>query len=89
MRIERCNQRLCAVNTWVDPSADGEKAGDYLVLDVKPEGAAAYAGKAFDPQRQKTFDIHIQTGEASMTTRGCVFGFLCKDMQWTRIGAAN
>jgi len=85
VRIEPCGQRLCAINTWIKPGVGDEKVGDRLVLDVLPAGASAFKGKAFDPKRNLTFTFHMDVGDRSMTTRGCmVAGLVCKDVNWTR-----
>lgn len=85
VRIEPCGQKLCAINTWIRPGVGDEKVGDRLVLDVAPAGPSAFKGKAFDPKRNLTFNFHMDVGERSMTTRGCVVaGLVCKGMNWTR-----
>ena len=90
VRIERCPQGFCAVNTWIKEGTPDEKVGDYLVMKVAPDGPTSLAGDAYDPQRKMSYRIHIRTGDKSMTTTGCVWGLLCKDMNWSRIeGAAE
>ncbi len=90
VKIERCEQALCAINTWIRPGADDEKVGDRLVLNVAPKGPTTWTGEAWDPQRKKSFKIRIETGEHEMTTHGCVLlGLLCKDMNWTRLETAS
>ena len=86
VRVERCGSDLCAVNTWIRPGTDGEKAGDKLVMSVAPLGAGRWTGTAFDPQRDLSYRLTMTVRDASMTTRGCVLaGLLCKDMGWTRL----
>lgn len=90
VRIEPCGAALCAINTWIKPGTDDEKVGDRLVLTVSPQSPALLVGQAYDPKRQKTFRISIQTGDTAMTTRGCVVaGLICQDMHWRRQGAGE
>mgnify|MGYP000140797147 CR=1 FL=1 len=85
VRIDNCGSDLCAVNTWIKPGTKGEKAGDKLVMSVKPSGGGVYEGQASDPQRNLTYKLKITTGSNSMTTRGCVLaGIVCKSVSWSR-----
>lgn len=89
VRIEKCDKALCAINTWIKPGTPDEKPGDKLVLTISPAGPDLLTGEAWDPQRNTTFRISVETGERQMTTRGCVLaGLLCKDMNWTRLDQA-
>lgn len=85
VRIEPCGQSLCAINTWVKDTSNGEQVGHRLVMSVKPEGGQRMTGTAFDPQRDRTYNITIDYSAASMSTRGCILGVLCKTVSWTRI----
>lgn len=86
VRIERCGDDICAVNTWIREGTSGEKAGDRLVMTVAPSGAGRWTGTAFDPQRDLDYRLTMTVGEERMTTRGCVVaGLICKDMGWTRL----
>jgi len=59
------------------------------MLNASPARPNTFAGHAFDPQRNLTHVIRIETGERRMTTQGCIFaGILCKSMNWTRLGPA-
>ena len=51
VRIAPCGGSVCAVNTWVSGSVDGEKVGDRLVMRVSLKSDQVLAGTAFDPQR--------------------------------------
>lgn len=86
VKVERCGADLCATNTWVREGTKGEKAGDVLVMSVKPDDPAHWSGTAFDRQRDMTYRMTLNVGETSMTTEGCVLaGIVCKEMDWTRI----
>ena len=86
VRIERCGADLCAINTWIREGTGDEKAGDKLVMSVKPAGIGRWSGTAFDPQRDMSYRLTMTVHETTMTTRGCIVaGLLCKDMGWTRL----
>lgn len=86
VKVERCGADLCATNTWIRAGTKGEKAGDVLVMSVKPENPSLWSGTAFDRQRDMTYRMTLNVGDKNMTTRGCVLaGIVCKDMGWTRL----
>lgn len=85
VKIDRCGQSMCAVNTWVKDPSQGEKVGDRLVMTVSPKAEGKLSGTAFDPQRNLTYRIDINVAEQKMKTRGCVLGgILCKSVGWTK-----
>lgn len=85
VKIAKCGAAFCAVNTWVKDSAQGEKVGDRLVMNVRPKSEGKLSGTAFDPQRNLTYRIDISVADQSMKTRGCVLGgILCKSVGWTK-----
>jgi uncharacterized protein (DUF2147 family) len=88
VRIAPCGEAVCATNVWVnDPSGD-EKVGDKLILKVRPAGANAVTGTAFDPKRNINLSFEMQVEPQRMTTKGCVLGgFLCKSVAWTKLGS--
>ncbi|MGR6468122.1 DUF2147 domain-containing protein [Rhizobium sp. PAMB 3182] len=86
VKIEKCGGDLCAVNVWIKPGTSGESVGDRLVMDVEPVADGRYEGRASDPKRGLTYNITINAGSSSMTTRGCVLGkLLCKSVSWSRL----
>lgn len=86
VRIAPCGENICATNTWIKPGTPREKAGDQLIMDIKPDAAGGYSGTAFDPQRDKSYRLSITISGNSMTTKGCIVaGLLCKGINWTRI----
>ncbi len=88
VKIAPCGKDVCATNTWIRPGTRKEKTGDRLVMTIQPSGEGAYAGSAFDPQRNLTYKISVNINGDSMTTRGCIVaGLLCKGVNWTRIGS--
>lgn len=83
--IAPCGEALCATNTFIKDTSEGEAVGDKLVMNVKPSGAGKLAGKAYDPKRERSYSITITFDDASMSTRGCIIGVLCKTVQWSRL----
>lgn len=83
--VTRCGQAYCATNVWIRDPASGEKVGDVLVMNVKPESDVVLTGTAYDPQRKLHLSATVSVDGDRMTTRGCIFaGMLCKDMDWSR-----
>ena len=86
VRLAQCGENICATNTWIKPGTPSEKAGDVLVMKVKPVSDTEYAGSAFDPQRDMTYKITMTLNGDSMTTKGCILGgLLCKGVNWSKI----
>ena len=86
VRVERCGADLCAINTWIREGTRHEKAGDKLIMSVKPDEPGHWSGTAFDPQRDMTYRMTLEVGGRAMVTHGCVLaGIVCKEMDWTRI----
>ncbi|MBS4084825.1 MAG: DUF2147 domain-containing protein [Rhizobiales bacterium] len=84
--VVRCGQSYCATNIWIRDGTAGEKVGDVLVMNVKPQSGAVLAGSAYDPQRKLNLSATVSISGDRMTTRGCVLaGMLCKSMNWTRV----
>jgi uncharacterized protein (DUF2147 family) len=55
-------------------------------MTIKPGPNGAYAGTAFDPQRDMTYKLLVTVQGDKMTTKGCIVaGLLCKGIDWTRI----
>ncbi len=87
VKIERCGENLCAINTWIRSGVTGEHVGDKLVMSVKPNGGKL-AGTAFDPQRKLSLTLTVDVADQRLTTNGCVLGgIICTKMGWTRLSA--
>lgn len=85
VRIARCGDALCAINTWIRDPASNEHIGDRLVMKVTGNGSSM-VGTAYDPQRKLSYSLEINYGQSSMQTRGCVLaGIVCKSISWTRV----
>ena len=88
VKVERCGDNICAVNTWVREGTKGEKAGDILVMSVRPDDSGGWSGTAFDRQRDLTYRMTLKVDDKRMTTEGCVLaGVICKEMGWTRLAS--
>jgi uncharacterized protein (DUF2147 family) len=86
VQIAPCGGAICAINTWIKPGVTDEKIGDKLVMNVRPSGAAAMSGAAFDPQRNLNYRLKISFSATRMNTRGCLFaGLVCRNVGWTRL----
>jgi len=89
VRIAPCGSNTCTINTWIKPGTPREKAGDRLVMTIRPADDS-YSGTAFDPQRDMTSRITVVVRRERMTTRGCIVtGLLCKSINWTRMNAGD
>ncbi len=86
VRVAPCGSDICATNTWIKPGTPSERAGDKLVMTIKPSEDGIYSGKAFDPQRDLSYRITVKVEGDRMSTRGCVIaGLICRGVDWTRI----
>lgn len=86
VQIAPCGSDICAINTWIKPGTPKEKAGDKLVMSIKPTSDGEYSGTAFDPQRDLTYKLTVSVKGDTMTTKGCVLaGIVCKGIEWSRI----
>jgi len=84
--IEACDERFCAVSTWIKDPGNGEAVGDRLVMTLQPRDPVRLAGEAFDEKRGLKYTMLISVGQDAMTTQGCVLaGIVCKTMNWTRL----
>ncbi|MBX9458231.1 MAG: DUF2147 domain-containing protein [Rhizobium sp.] len=86
VKIAKCGGDICATNTWIKPGTPSEKTGDVLVMKIEKVAENQYSGSAFDPQRDRSYNIKLDVAENKMTTTGCILGgLLCKGVGWTRI----
>lgn len=86
VRIAPCGAALCGAIAWVkDPSGPG-KVGQRVFYDMKPNGAGAWSGKAFNPEDGKTYTGKMTLSGSTLTTSGCVLGgLICKSVSWKRV----
>lgn len=86
VHIAPCGTELCATNTWIKDTSDGEDVGDRLIMNVSPKSNNELAGTAYDTKRNRTYSITLDVSQTALTTRGCVlFGLLCRSANWSRL----
>ncbi len=85
VRFAPCGGALCGSVTWLkDPSGPG-RIGQRVFYDMKPSGANAWAGTAFNPEDGKDYTGKMSLDGANLTTAGCILGgWICKSLSWTR-----
>ncbi|SFG99882.1 DUF2147 domain-containing protein [Methylobacterium gossipiicola] len=60
--------------------------GHQLIMGLKPNAEARYAGKIYNADEGKFYDVTMwseQPGELSV--RGCMLGFLCGSQTWNKV----
>jgi uncharacterized protein (DUF2147 family) len=87
VRMAKCGDAICGTITWLkDPANTKSKVGQRVFFDMKPNGADAWAGKAFNPEDGQTYSGKITLSGSSMTTAGCVAGgWICRSVSWSRV----
>ena len=85
VRFAPCGGALCGMVTWLkDPSGPG-RVGQRVFYDMKPNGANAWTGTAFNPEDGKEYTGKMTLEGANLTTAGCILGgWICKSLSWTR-----
>lgn len=87
VRIASCGSNLCATNLWIKDTSKGEEVGDKLVMSLDRQSDSVLSGTAFDPKRNRTYDIVVTMSGNTLKTRGCVLaGLLCRDVNWSPEG---
>jgi uncharacterized protein (DUF2147 family) len=86
VRISNCGGALCGSISWLkDPANAKGKVGQRVFFDMQPDGANAWAGKAFNPEDGKTYTGKMSLSGDSLTTKGCALGgLICKSVSWRR-----
>jgi uncharacterized protein (DUF2147 family) len=86
VHIAPCGADLCATNTWIKDSSDGEQVGDRLIMSVTPQSGSVLEGTAYDEKRRRTYSIRLDVGRSELTTKGCIlYGLLCRSVMWSRL----
>lgn len=86
IRFEPCGQALCGTVVWLKNPGGPSKVGQRVFIDMKPAGAGAWAGQAFNPEDGKTYSGKMSLSGTTLTTAGCVFGgLICKSVSWSRV----
>ena len=76
---------ICGVVTWLRDANGPGKIGQKVFYEMRPNGEAAWAGKAFNPEDGQEYAGKMTLNGVTLTTAGCVFGgLICKSFDWTR-----
>ena len=85
VKFSRCGDAVCGTIVWLKQGADPKaKVGQRVFFDMKPDGANAWAGSAFNPEDGKTYSGKMTLSGNTLTTAGCVMAVICKSATWTR-----
>ncbi|MBL8587234.1 MAG: DUF2147 domain-containing protein [Methylobacteriaceae bacterium] len=86
VRIAPCGEALCGTLVWLKDADGPAKVGQRIFYDMKPSGAGAWAGKAFNPEDGKTYSGKMTLSGSTLTTAGCALGGLvCRSVTWKRV----
>jgi len=86
VKFATCGAALCGTIAWIKPGVDTPaKIGQQVFSDMKPNGANAWSGTAFNPEDGKTYTGKMSLSGNTLTTQGCAMGgLMCKSSTWTR-----
>ncbi|MBI5128092.1 MAG: DUF2147 domain-containing protein [Rhodopseudomonas palustris] len=86
VKFAPCGGALCGTLVWLKPGVETPaKIGQKVFFDMKPTGANAWAGSAFNPEDGKTYSGKMSLAGDTLTTQGCAMGgIICKSASWTR-----
>jgi len=86
VKFAHCGGALCGSIVWIKPGTDTPaKVGQKVFYDMKPDGADAWSGSAFNPEDGKTYTGKMSLSGGTLTTKGCAMGgLICKSSTWTR-----
>jgi len=77
---------LCGTIVWLKPDVETKsKIGQRVFFDMKPDGADAWKGSAFNPEDGNNYSGKMSLSGGTLTTQGCAMGgMICKSTTWTR-----
>lgn len=86
VRFAKCGEAICGTVAWLkSPETSSSKLGQRVFYDMKPAGAGAWEGKAFNPEDGKTYTGKMTLSGDALKTAGCVFGgIICRSVSWSR-----
>lgn len=86
VKFAPCGGALCGTLAWIKPGVETPaKVGQKVFFDMKPSGANAWSGSAFNPEDGKTYSGKMSLSGGTLTTQGCAMGgLICKSSTWTR-----
>lgn len=86
VRVAPCGAALCGTVVWLRDKDTASKVGQRVFYDMKPSGADAWSGSAFNPEDGKTYSGKMSVSGNTLSTSGCVFGgLICKSISWSRV----
>jgi uncharacterized protein (DUF2147 family) len=95
VRIQPCGANVCGTVVWANARAlqkarEGgtpNLVGTQLFREFRADGAGAWAGRVFVPDRGRTFSGTLRLADANhVIARGCLVGrLLCRAQTWTRV----
>jgi len=89
VKMVPCGSAICG--TIVKTFLKGEdyqspNLGKTLVIDMKPKGGGAYAGKVWRPSNDKIYIGKMSVSGNSLKLSGCVAGgLICSKQTWERL----
>jgi len=86
VKFAPCGGAICGHIAWLKPGVETPaKIGQRVFYEMKPAGANAWQGKAFNPEDGQTYTGKMSLSGSTLTTQGCVMGgMICKSTTWTR-----
>lgn len=85
IRIAPCGADLCGTIVWLQDKKSPAKIGQRVLFNMKPDGANAWRGNAFNPEDGRNYAGKMTLSGARLTTSGCVLGgMVCRSMGWRR-----
>lgn len=87
VRFAPCGGSICGTIAWLKPGVETPaKVGQRIFYDMKPAGAGAWSGTAFNPEDGKTYSGKMTLAGDTLTTAGCVAGgLICRSTTWTKV----
>ncbi|KQP08765.1 MAG: DUF2147 domain-containing protein [Methylobacterium sp.] len=60
--------------------------GHQLIMGLKPDADARYAGKIYNADEGKFYDVTMWADQPTeLSVRGCMLGFLCGSQTWSKV----
>ncbi|GJD31671.1 hypothetical protein PMNALOAF_2933 [Methylobacterium adhaesivum] len=60
--------------------------GHQLIMGLKPDADARYAGKIYNADEGKFYDVTMWSEQPTeLSVRGCMLGFLCGSQTWSKV----
>jgi uncharacterized protein (DUF2147 family) len=87
VKFDACGDAMCGTIVWIKPGVDTPaKIGQRVFYELKPSGANAWSGKAFEPASGSEYSGKLSVDGKNLSTAGCVLGgLICKTVNWTKV----